>query len=104
MSNLTYPLILSLSDVVVLGYTKSLFDQNAPSSSYVLPSLAYATQIPLFKKALETNSLAVANVSWDVGSDVLVTLYSMLWLKEPIKTEHQYGLAFGLTALYLFSK
>ena len=102
MSNLLYTGILSANDVITLGITHNMHNNNVNNSAYALPMVLYSLQIPLFVKSLEnTNSILISNQLWDSGSDVAICLYSQFYLKEELSMKQKIGVGLAFVAMYL---
>ena len=69
----------------------------------IIAMIVAATQIGIFYKAMGTVSLVILNLSWDVISDILVTLYGLFILKESLTTKQLLGVFLSIIGIYLMT-
>ena len=95
---------LALLDVINNYLVKSVF-----LNVYKIPiamgisTILYAIQPWILLKAFNYGSLTVLNLSWDIISDVLVTILGIFYFKESVTGLQFYGLFFAFVSIGLFA-
>ncbi len=69
----------------------------------IFVTLFYAIQPWIFLKGLQFSSMTVLNLSWDLLSDVLVTMAGLIYFREYMTGLRIFGITFSFLAIILFS-
>ena len=62
----------------------------------------YALQPWIFLKGLSFTSMTVLNLSWDLLSDILVTLCGLFYFRESLTNYKMFGVFFAIISIILF--
>lgn len=104
MYELLFGLILALSDALNMSLMKSISQGAVKFAWMIVPTVLYMTQPWIFQYGLLSGvSMTVLNLSWDLFSDVLVTLVGLFVFGESMSPIKKYGVGFALLALGLFA-
>lgn len=95
-------LVLSVFDLFNMGTMKQISLHKFPVSTLWIVSLLYSIQPWIFLKGLNFTSMTVLNLSWDLLSDILVTLSGLFYFKEQLTEYKALGVMFSVLALILF--
>jgi drug/metabolite transporter (DMT)-like permease len=95
--------VLSINDVISFGIAKSTHLKILPTSYLIIPIILYALQLPLFYYGLSFNSMAVLNISWNLISNIFVTLIGLFYFREKIDRIETIGLIFGFFSIACFT-
>ena len=96
--------ILSLNDIISFALTKKYYLKEL--TVYVgvyLPMILYSLQIPLFYYGLRTTSMTVLNITWNLFSNILVTLMGIFYFKENINGLKTVAIIMGISSIVLFT-
>jgi len=69
----------------------------------IIAMLVYAFQPLIFLESLNVGSLIVMNLLWDVMSDVLVTVFGIVYFKEKLSNVKMLGVVLSFISLVLLS-
>jgi len=100
---LAFGLAMAILDVIGLGIVKKV-SMNYSKLWMIIPTIIYMFQPWIFLSALNVSSLTIMNLSWDLISDILVTLLGIFYFKEKIAGTHMIGLLLGGLSLILLSQ
>jgi len=96
-------LALATFDLFNLGAIKNVSTGAYPRIIMWVVTGLYAMQPWIFLKGLNFTSMTVLNLSWDLLSDILVTLSGVLYFRESL-TEYKFiGVLFSLLAITVFA-
>ena len=95
-------LLLSIFDLFNMGAMKQISLHNFPINTIYLISFLYAIQPWIFLKGLNFTSMTVLNLSWDLLSDILVTLSGLFYFREQLTEYKAFGVMFAVLAIILF--
>ncbi len=96
-------LFLSLFDLVFLGLTKEIYLGNFEKKWLLLACIGYSLVPYIFYKGLNYTSLTILNLSWDITSDIVVTMAGIYFFKEYLGYTKAIGLVLACITLFLFS-
>jgi len=97
-------LTLALNDVISFGITKEVFLKNKLSLHWlIIPVILYGLQILLFYYGLGKTSMSVLNITWNLVSNVLVTLVGLYYFKEQITNLKYIALLLAFASIGLFA-
>ena len=103
-TTLMYGLIMALIDAGTLGIVKGVSRDGIKSLMFMtIPTLVYAIQPWVFLSAIKNESMTVINLTWDLISDVLVSIVGIFYFGEKIGFVRTCGLLLGLVSLALLS-
>jgi multidrug transporter EmrE-like cation transporter len=90
-------------DVFSLGLLKAIHLQWISPYFFAIPVVIYALQPVLFLKSLDYEGLAVMNMTWDLLSDVFVTILAIYFFQEKITTKKFAGILLSILSIYLLT-
>ena len=96
-------LFLALNDVLSFGLAKAYILNPATAIGLWLPTLLYAFQVPLFAYGLRQSGMAVLNITWNLFSNLLVTLLGVFFYSEKITGLKVLASLFAISSITLFS-
>ena len=103
-TTLLYGLVMALIDVGTLGIVKGVSKGGIKSLMFMtIPTLVYSIQPWVFLSAIKNESMTVMNLTWDLISDVLVSIVGIFYFGEKIGFVRTCGLLLGLVSLALLS-
>ena len=85
---------MSITKQVTIGFLQN----NWMAFAFIL----YGCQILIFKHGLESTSMTVLNLTWNLFSNIVITLIGLYYFKENINNLESYGILFGLVSIFLF--
>jgi uncharacterized membrane protein len=102
--------LISLNYTLIIGIILAVLDTfSLPMAklAYFNNNLLYliigiivsSTQLLIFYKAMSYSSMVILNLTWDLLSDILVTLYGLFILKEILPTKKLFGIMLSLISL-----
>jgi TRAP-type mannitol/chloroaromatic compound transport system permease small subunit len=95
-------LCLAIVDIFSMGITKQinlgLLQQNWLPVSVIL----YGCQMLIFNYGLSMSSMTVLNLTWNLFSNVVITVIGIYYYKENITHLETYGIGFAIFSLFLF--
>jgi multidrug transporter EmrE-like cation transporter len=95
--------ILTLNDILCFGLVKKYdLKQIGFYTGLILPMILYTAQIPLFYYGLQTTSMTILNITWNLISNILVTLVGVFYFKERITGLKTLALWLAVSSLFLF--
>ena len=101
-SGLFYGLILASNDVINMSIVKNIsigiLAQNWLYFVYIL----YGFQMIIFSKGVQFTGMSVLNLTWNLISNIVITLIGLYYFKENITHLESWGILFALFALFLF--
>ncbi len=96
-------LLLATCDLFNLGAIKNVSTGLYPKIVMWVVTGLYALQPWIFLKGLNFTSMTVLNLSWDLLSDILVTLSGLFYFRESL-TEYKFlGVLSSMLAITLFA-
>ena len=96
--------ILSLNDIISFALIKKYYLKELPI--YVglyLPMILYSLQVPLFYYGLHSTSMTVLNITWNLFSNILVTLMGIFLFKEKLNGLKTVAIIMGISSIMLLS-
>jgi EamA domain-containing membrane protein RarD len=96
-------LFLSIFDLVFLGLTKEIYLGNFTKNWLIIACIGYSLVPYIFYKGLSYTSLTILNLSWDITSDILVTMAGIFFFKEYLGYTKAIGIVLACITLLLFS-
>jgi len=96
--------LMSLVDVAMMSAAK-MVNEGTLSSNVGVPFaiLVYTLEPLIFMKALNYEGLVIANLTWDLVSDIIVTLQGIFVFGEKLPLLRWVGVGFAAVALGLFA-
>ncbi len=101
---LGFALVMALIDVMMFPIVKNVQLGYFNMWWLIIAVLLYSVQPIILYNALSYSNVLVLNISWDLLSDILVSLMALFILKEQISRDSQIGLLFAIIAIYFFAK
>jgi multidrug transporter EmrE-like cation transporter len=96
--------LMALTDVVMMGSAKMIHEGTLSAAIGVpFTVLIYCAEPLLFIKSMNYEGMVIMNLTWDLLSDVLVTLQGVLIFGETIKGIRWIGVLFALVSLTIFA-
>ena len=98
-------LLLAFNDILSFGLTKEIsIGKNFKSKFWlIIPMILYAFQILLFHYALTKTSMSVLNITWNLISNVLVTIFGIYYYGEQINNLKSLALGFAIISISFFA-
>jgi multidrug transporter EmrE-like cation transporter len=95
---------MALIDISMMG-TLKLVDQGKLLYTTGLPiaTLLYAFEPYIFLKALAHSNMVVTNLTWNLASNILVTLTGVFFFRESIRGLKWLAIALSLFSLAIFA-
>lgn len=96
--------LMALLDIVMMSSAKMIHNGTL-SAAIGIPFavLVYALEPLLFIKAMNYEGMVIMNLTWDLMSDILVTLHGVLIFEESIKGIRWIGVLFAFVSLTIFA-
>lgn len=99
---LLYGVMLAIIDVIVLSLLKMRYLNIIKSDIILIVAfLIYGFQAMIFYKSLHHSTLVQMNLSWDLISDILVTVVGIFLFKESFTQTQKLGIVVALGAIFL---
>jgi multidrug transporter EmrE-like cation transporter len=96
--------ILSLNDIISYGLTKKYYlKEIGITYGLYLPMILYSLQIPLFYYGLQTTTMAILNITWNLFSNIFVTLVGVFYFKEKFNGLNVLAILMGISSIVLFT-
>jgi multidrug transporter EmrE-like cation transporter len=95
-------LCLAIIDIISMSVTKQVTLGFLQNKWMVFAFILYGCQILIFKHGLESTSMSVLNLSWNLLSNIVITLIGIFYFQEKINNLESYGILFALFSLFLF--
>lgn len=104
LKGLIVGLLLAINDVFSFGITKEVFLKERLKSIYylIIPTILYSLQIWLFYFGLSRTPMAVLNLTWNLFSNILVTIMGLFYFGEKITNLKTIALLFAFVSIILF--
>jgi hypothetical protein len=101
---IAFGVTMSLLDVFMMGIAK-MSKTGSISYGVALPmaTLLYALEPYIFFKSLNYETMTIMNLTWDLTSDIMVTMVGLFWFRESIKGLRWMALGFAAVSLALFA-
>lgn len=94
--------VLALFDLFNMSVLKNI-SLGAYRQAVIWPVVGlYALQPWIFLKGLSFTSMTVLNLSWDLLSDIIVTLCGLLYFRESLTNYKMFGVFFAIISIILF--
>jgi len=98
----TIGLILAIIDIISISITKQIDLGYLQKSWLPFAFILYGCQMLIFKYGLNITSMTVLNLSWNLFSNIVITLIGIYYFKENINHLETYGILFAIFSLFLF--
>jgi multidrug transporter EmrE-like cation transporter len=96
--------LMALTDVVMMSSAKMIHEGTLSATIGVpFAVLVYCIEPLLFIKSMNYEGMVVMNLTWDLLSDIVVTLQGILIFGESIKPLRWIGVLFALVSLAIFA-
>ena len=104
LTSLGYGGLMAIMDAFVLSSLKAYNLGWIEWRGIILLSmLVYACQPLLFLQSLESSSLTIMNLLWDVMSDVIVTAIGLYYFSEKIGPMKKMGVILSIVSIFLLT-
>jgi len=101
-NGITYGLILAFNDVINMSINKEIIIGNLATKWLPFICILYGSQMFIFNKGLQVTQMSLLNLTWNLFSNIIITIIGIYYFKENISNLESYGVAFGLFSLFLF--
>jgi len=95
-------LYLAIIDIIGMTITKQVSIDFLQSNWMAIAFIIYGFQMLIFRHGLKSTPMTVLNLTWNLFSNVVITLIGLLYFKENITHLEKYGIGFAIFALFLF--
>lgn len=104
MLPIVFGIVMALIDISMMG-TLKLVDQGKLAYGTGLPiaTVLYAFEPYIFLKALAHSNMVVTNLTWNLASNILVTVAGVFFFGESIKGLKWLAIALSLFSLGIFA-
>jgi TRAP-type mannitol/chloroaromatic compound transport system permease small subunit len=96
-------LSLAFIDIISMSIIKQINLGLLQKNWLPIAVMIYGCQMIIFNYGLNITSMTVLNLSWNLFSNILITLIGIYYFKENINHLETYGLLFAILALFLFA-
>jgi len=96
-------LVLAIVDIISMGITKKTVLGQLNNNWLIVAVVLYGCQMLIFYYGLTTSSMTTLNLTWNLFSNIVITIIGIWYFNENITSLEQYGILFGLFSLFLFS-
>jgi multidrug transporter EmrE-like cation transporter len=103
LSTMFISLLLAVNDVISFGITKNIYLKKTKFYWIIIPIILYGLQILIFYYGLHQTSMSVSNITWNLVSNVLVTLIGIYYFGEKINNLKGIALGFAFVSIVLFA-
>jgi len=93
---------MALIDVISMGTSKYVNLGILSNNWLGFAIILYGFQMVLFNIGLKTTQMTVLNLSWNLFSNIIITIIGIYYFKENINQLETYGILFAIFALFLF--
>lgn len=95
--SLVFGLFMAAIDVIALGMVKGM---NIIGLKWMwIPMVIYGLQPWIFLESLKFSNLTLMNLTWDLTSDILVTLVGLFYFKEILTIKQMIGVFISFLGL-----
>jgi multidrug transporter EmrE-like cation transporter len=102
INGLTTGLLLAINDAISLGITKNIYLKNTEYYWIFVPVILYCLQIFIFYYGLHKTPMSILNITWNLISNVLVTIIGIYYFGEKINNLKAIALGFAFVSIILF--
>lgn len=99
-----FGLLMATIDTGMLSLVKTINLGVVSIPWMIIPTVIYALQPWLFLKSLNYESLTIMNLTWDLLSDLLVTLAGLFIFHDVLSPSKKLGILTTFITLFLFSR
>lgn len=101
-SGLFYGLILASNDVINMSIVKNISIGILSLNWIYFAHILYGFQMIIFYKGLKVTGMSLLNLTWNLISNIVITMIGLYYFKENVKHLEIWGILFALFALFLF--
>ncbi len=94
--------LLALNDVVSMTLSKQIVLGNLIDNWLIVPIILYGFQMYMFYYGLKYSGMGILNLTWNLISNILITIIGIFYFKENINNLETYGILFAVFSLFLF--
>lgn len=94
---------LTIIDIISMGIIKNINLGIITENWLGIAVILYGSQMILFKEGLKNMSMTVLNLSWNLFSNIIITIIGIYYFNENISQIEKFGILFALFSLFLFS-
>jgi len=95
--------MMAIIDVIMMSGTKMIQEKTLSSAWTPALVLLYSLEPLIFLKSLNHEGIVIMNLTWDLISDILVTLQGILVFGETFRGLKMIGVGLSLISLALLS-
>lgn len=95
--------LLALNDVISFGIAKLTYLKIYSINWLAIPIILYGLQLPIFYYGLNFSSMKILNISWNLISNILVSLIGFFIFKEKITNIEIVGFIFAFLSIACFT-
>lgn len=103
LSTLAIGTIMALIDAFIQTIIKKISLGIIPLSWMFIPSFVIAIQPWIYLNGLNSSSMTILNLTWDLVSSILVTFMGLFYFREEISGIKMIGVLFALLSITLFA-
>lgn len=94
-------LIMAINDVLSMSISKEVVIGNLVNNWMVIAFFLYGVQIIIFYNGIKFTPMSTLNLTWNLWSNIIITLIGLYYFKENISHIETWGIGFALFALFL---
>ena len=101
-NGLFFGIMLSLNDVINMSIVKNISTGLLAQNWLYLAYFLYGFQMIIFSNGIKVTGMSVLNLTWNLISNLIITIIGIYYFKESITYLEKIGILFAMFALILF--
>ena len=101
-NGLFYGMMLSLNDVINMSIVKNISTGLLAQNWLYVAYFLYGFQMIIFSNGIKVTGMSVLNLTWNLISNLVITIIGLYYFKENITYLEKWGILFAMFALVLF--
>lgn len=97
-----FGLMLASNDIISMGITKKINLNELSTNWLYFVYILYGFQMIIFYYGMKIAPMSVLNLTWNLISNIVITIIGIYYFKENITNLETWGILFALFALFLF--
>jgi len=101
-NGLFYGIMLASNDVINMSILKNISIGLLAQNWLYLAYFLYGFQMIIFSKGIKVTGMSVLNLTWNLISNLVITVIGLYYFNENITYLEKWGILFAMFALVLF--
>ena len=101
-NGIIFGLYLAIVDIFSMGITKNVNLGILTENWLGIAVVLYGCQMIIFREGLKVTSMSILNLTWNLISNIVITIIGVYYFNEDISHIEKFGILFALFALFLF--